>query len=386
MHVCFLCNEYPPGQHGGIGSFTQTLGRRLVREGCRVTVLGFYPVASVRQEDDQGVEVRRLAHTRLRGASFWIHGLRLRTELCRLAAAGPLEIVDGPENAFAAVPPAAPGCKIIRIHGGHYFFSTMLNRRPALWRGWLERRSFAHADHLAAVSHFAAETTRSLLRLGNVPIEILPNPVDTEHFRPMPQVPVTPGLIGFVGTLCEKKGIRQVVLAMPEIAAAVPQVCLMACGRDSVDPRTGKSFRQTLQAAIPSGASWDVTFTGHVENARLPVELAAAQVLVYPSHMEAQGIAWLEGMAMGKPVVASNAGPGPEIIQDGLSGLLCNPRDPHSIAAAVIGLFRDRSLAERLGAAARQRALQVFSVDQLVQKNQDFYDRCVSARLRACPA
>ena len=103
MHVCFLCNEYPPGQHGGIGSFTQTLGRRLAQRGCQVTVLGFYPVAALRQEEDQGVKIRRLAHTRLQGAPFWIHGLRLRRELRRLAAAGPLDIVDGPENAFAAL-------------------------------------------------------------------------------------------------------------------------------------------------------------------------------------------------------------------------------------------------------------------------------------------
>jgi glycosyltransferase involved in cell wall biosynthesis len=289
-----------------------------------------------------------------------------------------LDVVDGPENAFAAVPPTAPGCKIIRMNGGHHFFSTTLNRRPALWRGWLERRSFAHADHLAAVSRFVAETTRSLLHLGSVPIQILPNPVDTERFRPMPEAPVTPGLIGFVGTLCEKKGIRQLVQAMPELLAAVPQARLMVCGRDSVDPGTRKSFRQTLQAAIPSPACRRITFTGHIENARLPGELAAAQVLVYPSHMEALPVAWLEGMAMGKPVVAGNPGPGPEIIQDGVNGLLCNPHDPRSIAASVIRLLQDPLLAERLGAAARQCVLQDFSVDRLVQKNRDFYAKCLS--------
>ena len=378
MHVCFLCNEYPPAQHGGIGSFTRTLGRCLAQRGCQITVLGFYPVAALRQEEDEGVNIRRLPQARLPRASFWIHGLRLRRELRRLAAAGPLDILDGPENAFAALPPTAPGCKIIRMHGGHHFFSTTLNRRPALWRGWLERRSFAHADHLAAVSRFVAETTRSLLHLGSVPIEILHNPVDTERFRPMPQAPAAPGLIGFAGTLCEKKGIRQLVQAMPEIVAAVPQARLIVCGRDSVDPGTGRSFRQTIQAAITPQTAGRITFTGHVENARLPLELAAAQALVYPSHIEAMPVAWLEGMAMGKPVVAGNSGPGPELIQDGVNGLLCNPHDPRSIAASVIRLLQDPLLAERLGAAARQRVLQDFSADRLVQKNRDFYHRCLN--------
>jgi len=383
MHVCFLCNEYPPQQHGGIGSFTQTLGRRLAQAGCRVTVLGFYPLAASKQEDDQGVRVCRLAHTRLRGVSFWVHGLRLRRELRRLAAAGPLDIIDGPENAFAALPPSVPGLKLIRMNGGHHFFSTTLGRRPAAWRGWVERRSFAHADYLAAVSRFVAETTRGLLGLRGVPIELLPNPVDAERFQPMPEVAVTPGLIGFAGTLCEKKGIRELVQAMPEIVTALPQARLMVCGGDSVDPCTGRSFRQTLEATMGPGANGRVTFGGHIENARLPVALAAAQVLAYPSYMEAQGIAWVEGMAMGKPVVAGNAGPGPEVIQDGVSGLLCNPRDPHCIAAAIIRLLQDRPLAARLGAAARQRVLEHFSVERLVPKNQEFYQRCLKAGRRA---
>ena len=83
---------------------------------------------------------------------------------------------------------------------------------------------------------------------------------------------------------------------------------------------------------------------------------------------------------MGKPVVASRTGPGPEVIEDGASGLLCNPHDSHSIAHSVIRVLKDRELASRLGKAARQRAAAEFSVEKLVVKNEEFYHRCLEAR------
>ena len=83
---------------------------------------------------------------------------------------------------------------------------------------------------------------------------------------------------------------------------------------------------------------------------------------------------------MEKPIVASETGPGPEIIQHGVCGLLCNPHDPHAIATSVIRLLKDRELANRLGAAARKRAVSEFSVDKIVVRNEDFYLSCLEKR------
>lgn len=383
MRICFLCHEYPPGPHGGIGTFTQLLARALAQRGHAVVVAGVYPTRTLVREQDQGVVVIRIPHSRLRHLGFLHNALRLARQLRGLAAERPLDILEGQENAFALLRRTFPVCRVLRMHGGHHFFHAGLGARPRAARSWLERRSFAAADRFCAVSRHVADATRRLLDLGPVPIEILPNPVDTERFRPMPQVPVTPGLIAFVGTLCEKKGIRQLVQAMPEIRAAVPEACLVAFGRDTKDPASGSSYRKALEAALLPEVRGRVSFPDHMDNFQLPHELARAQVLVYPSHLEAHPVAWLEGLAMGKPVVASDTGPGPEVIEDGVSGLLCNPRDPHAIAESVIRVLRNGPLADRLGAAARQRALQEFSVDRLVGRNEDFYRRCVEAGRKA---
>jgi glycosyltransferase involved in cell wall biosynthesis len=124
-----------------------------------------------------------------------------------------------------------------------------------------------------------------------------------------------------------------------------------------------------------------VAFRGVVSQAELPDLLATASVCVYPSHMEAMPVAWLEGLAMGKAIVASQTGPGREAIEHGVSGWLCDPHDPGSIAEAVTLLLRDRSLRQRLGRAARIRALKHFSRHRILRQNEALYERCLSVGL-----
>jgi len=380
VHICFLCHEYPPGQHGGVGSFTQTLGRALAARGHKVTVVGPYRINEDIREDDQGVSVVRLATSKIPKTGFIMNGRRLRRELKSINRESPIDVIEGPEYSLAPLSSSLPAARVIRMNGGHHFFHVALNKSPRAWRSWIEKRSFACADHLCAVSKYVAETTRSLLKLGNRPIEILPNPIDVTRFRPMPEISEKRGLIVFVGTVCEKKGIRQLVLAMPQIVSAVPYAKLWVVGRDWHDPRTGQSFVDHLRGMIPSSLESHIHFKGTVEHSRLPEILALAEVPVYPSHMEAMPLAWLEGLAMGKAMVASESGPGPEVLEDGVSGLLCDPHDPASIAEKIIALLSNVDLRRRMGKQARSRAVELFSVGVLVARNEHFYKRCVVER------
>lgn len=379
MHVCFLCNEYPPGPHGGVGSFTQTLARALTRRGHQVTAIGFYPRERAGEENDEGVRVLRLPHAELPGTGIVVNRARLRSALQQLHQQSLIDLIEGPEISLAVIPKNFPAVKVIRMNGGHQFFAATLGAQPRRWRSWLERRSFAHADRLCAVSNYVAETTRQLLHLGNQPIEILPNPVDTGRFQPQSPELEEEGLILFVGTVCEKKGVRQLVQAMPQIVAAAPHARLWIAGRDWNDPQTGESFTEKLRSLIPAELTDKIVFKGRIEHAELPSVMAKASICVYPSHMEAMPLAWLEGLAMGNAIVASQTGPGPEAIEDGVSGLLCNPHEPASIAEKIILLLKDNELRRRLAQQARQRAVNLFSVETLTQRNEEFYSRCIGA-------
>lgn len=378
MHICFLCDEYPPGPHGGIGSLTQTMGRAMVARGHRVTVVGIYRVPHRKEDADQGVRVIRLPHSPLPWTGFIVNGARLRAALRRINDDTPIDMIEGPELGFAMLPRSFPSAKVIRLHGGHHFFAVTLGKKPRPWRSWLERRSFSRADHLCAVSHFVADVTRPLLHLGTTPIEVLPNPVDTSHFQPSPETPAD-GLIVFMGTLCEKKGVRQLVQALPAVLGTVPNARLMLLGRDSHDPVSGGSYAEMLRTLLPHEQTQRIEFAGHVGRGELPAVLARASVAVFPSHMESQGLVIVEAMASGKAVVTTGTGPGPEIVEDGVSGLLCDPHVPASIAQQIIAVLTNSDLRTRLGAAARIRAVNVFSEEALVARTEAFYARCVES-------
>lgn len=374
LHICILCHEYPPERHGGIGANAQALGRALVERGNAVTVIGVSRhTAGV--EDDRGVTVMRMPHTRFRGLGFVVNGHRVRRALAEVNRARPIDIVEAEEIGLAILPRRFPITTVLRMNGGHQFFAVTLGESPRPWRSWLERRSFARADHLCAVTRFAAETTRELLRLGDRPIALLPNGVDTDRFHPRGD-PEDPNHVVFVGTVCEKKGIRQLIEAMPTVLAEHPEAHLTVAGRDWVDV-DGTSFTAGLRTRMAPHLERDVEFLGPVDHDAIPDLLATAAVCVYPSHMEAQGIVLVEAMAAGRAVVASSTGPGPEVIEDGVSGLLCDPHDPASIAKAVSKLLGDTALRKRLGAEARRRAVEQFSVDSLAERNEAFYRACL---------
>ena len=304
--------------------------------------------------------------------------IRLQLTLRRLHRERRIDVLEGAERSFCLVSPRLPVPKLIRMHGGHVFFRVALGQAPNHQNRAEERRSFRVATHLCAVSRCVGETTRDYLKLGPRPIPVILNPVDLGVFSPRDPALEEDGLMVYVGTIVEKKGIRQLVEAMPLVLAQYPAARLVAYGNDTADPATGESFTEAIRRRIPPHAAGRIEFAGPVRHDLLPGLMAKASVCVYPSHMEAMPIAWVEGLAMGKAVVASETGPGPEVLEHGVSGLLCNPHDPAAIAASLLRVLPDRNLRARLGRAAHDRAERLFSLDRLVHENVALYRKCAA--------
>jgi glycosyltransferase involved in cell wall biosynthesis len=375
MHVVYLCSEYPPSQGGGIGAFTQSLARAVVRRGHRATAVGFSRgVERETVEEDHGVTVIRLATGSVRGVAALSEQRRLWSRLRQLVEGG-ATLVEGPELSFWATGPRFSVPRVIRMHGGHQFFAGPEGRTPLKSRSWMERRSFRHADHLVAVSHYVGDETTRLLGLDGRCVDVVPNAVDTELFRPLPTPSPEPGLLLFLGTVCEKKGIRQLVQALGSIADEVSTARLIVAGPDSIDRRDGQSFTAKVRALVRPDLIDRVEFVGTVDRAELGALLARAEVCVYPSHMEAMPVAWLEAMASGKALVGGDVGPAREVVVDGDSGLLCDPRDPQAIARAVLRVLGDDTLRATLEAGARRRTLEHFSLDRVTGENLALYER-----------
>ena len=376
MHICFACSEYPPAPHGGIGSFVQTLGRELVLRGHRVSAVGMYGYGPhlEGEEDDCGVRVIRVPSRGWPVLRILPNRLRQRRAFFELHRQTPIDIIEGSEAAFARTGGGLPGLKLLRMHGGPAFFGIRDIRQLHA-----ERWSFRIADEICAVSQCVADGTRRILGLGERYVEVIPNPVNVDEFAPPDDGSEEEGLLVFTGTVIERKGIRQLLQAMPAILAEVPSAHLEVYGGEAV-PEPAIPLAKVLNDSLPPQVATRVTWKGRVARADLPKALRRASVCIYPSHMEAMPIGWLEGLATGKAVVASKTGPGPEVIDDGVTGLLCDPADPSSIAEKVIRLLKDRDERRRLGEAARKLCVERYSLPALVQRNIDYYQRLLSKR------
>jgi glycosyltransferase involved in cell wall biosynthesis len=103
-------------------------------------------------------------------------------------------------------------------------------------------------------------------------------------------------------------------------------------------------------------------------------------VLVLASDAEGCGRVLFEAMAVGTPVVATNTGGTPEIVRDGLEGLLVPPRDPVALARAIGALARDAALRARLGTAGAARVAAKFTIERYVTEMLAVYDEVLAAR------
>jgi glycosyltransferase involved in cell wall biosynthesis len=381
MRICFLCNEYPPGPHGGIGTCTQTLGRALAAAGHAVRVIGAYPPdhPSVAYEIDHGVEVWRLRDGAHRPAKALVRR-RLFRMVARWARNGEIDLVEAPdwEGPIAAWP-ALPVPVVVRANGSMVYFAAELGERPQAVTALLERAAFRRADFWCAVSDYTARRTAELFRPRRGASAVLYNPVALPP--PSGASTRTPSVV-FAGTLTAKKGVVELLRAWPRVLIAFPQAELHLFGRDGLTG-DGASMRAFLAAHGGATASNRVHLHGHVPHAELHRALQAASVAVFPSFVEAFALAPMEAMACGCATIYSRRTSGTELIRHEETGLLIEPNDPTAIADAIVRVLGDAVLAERLGAAGRRHVEARFAIGVLRNANEAFYGDCVARFARA---
>lgn len=378
MNICFVCNEYPPGKHGGLGTFTRVLGRALVRAGHGVRVTGYYPAAygGKAHECDEGVEVWR--HIEPEGRLGWIAARHaVYRQVAGWARAGEVDLVEvadwfGP----AAGWPRLPVPVVARLNGSATFFADQLNHRVGRMAFALERASLRRVDAWSSASAFTAERTRALFKLQKLPATVLYNPVEPPD-APVDAVARSATRVVFTGTLTEKKGVVSLIRAWPAVLAAVPTAELHLYGKDATADGGG-SMRAHLTGLLASGGAGGVTFHGHVPRDAIFSALQQARAAVFPSYAEAFGIAPFEAMVRGCPTIYTAREPGPELVRDGIDGLLVDPDDPGAIAGALVRLLRDDALAADLGVQGRRRVLERYSSSVLLPQNEAFFARAVA--------
>jgi glycosyltransferase involved in cell wall biosynthesis len=206
-------------------------------------------------------------------------------------------------------------------------------------------RLVLRAAHAVTVnSEAVAERLREARTVEGDRIVLIPNGVDTRRFHPAPRLAV-PGaaVVGALGVLRPEKGMEDFVTAAALVRERCPRARFVIHGDGPC--------RALLEARIAAlGLGRAVTLAG--ATAAPDTALRTLDVFALPSLSEASSNALLEAMATALPVVATRVGGSTLAIDDGVTGLLVPPRDPASLAKALVTLIEDRRLAARLGAAA----------------------------------
>jgi glycosyltransferase involved in cell wall biosynthesis len=377
MHIGLICHEYPPAPHGGIGSYSEDLAQGLCEAGHPVTVAGFYSVHDIQAAPPPAhprLKIIRLPKSPARldyrlGAILdrW----RLRRRLEREHARIPFDLIEVPDYAgWGALGGPKKVPMICRLHGSNLYYDRALNRKGDGFEHHLELRTLRRAGVCVGVSRYALDRTLSISGVSPKRTAVIYNAVDAEMFSPGAQPGAEPGLIVFVNTLNAKKGVEQLIDAAHLVFESRPGARLALIGQARPD------FQRQLENRIKPEFRPRIVFAGQVPRREIPAWLRRASVCCYPSHMETFGLAPVEAMAAGRPVIYSQTGPGPEIIEDEKSGLLCDPSDPADIARKIQRLLNNPEWAEQLGRQARQRVLAMFNKPDWIQRNIDFFESC----------
>jgi phosphatidylinositol alpha-1,6-mannosyltransferase len=241
----------------------------------------------------------------------------------------------------------------------------------ALRENWDKpQRSLRSADRVVANSRFTADLVQEV---GVSPerIEIVHPGCDVDLFRPLElERGVRERTLGIghhgpvvltVGGLVARKGHDMVIRALPRLIETIPDVTYLIVG-------DGPHRDTLISLAESTGVRDRVVFLGHVTEDALPEIYALSDVFVMPSreHLERSdvegfGLVFLEANACGKPVVGGRSGGIPDAVEEGVTGLLVDPRDPEEIASALARLLANRDLAIQMGRQGQSRVLRDFT-------------------------
>lgn len=380
MRICLISREFAPFFGAGIGTYASSWARALASAGHDVHVVsrahpgllergpGLLPGVTfhaVRPSDGPP----RLDHN----YPYARHSLAVLATVRRLHERHGFDAIEYPEywaeghaisQAARTLREFAPAVTVCRLHMSSALCRELDGDRTyphyAAYLDIMEHESVAHADLVLSPSEGLLASTRARLgaegwgeiRRGTV----LRYPFDVGALGELGERRAAGDgrTVLCVGRLERRKGQDVLVEAVRVLAQRGRDVRLVLTGADTGSGPFGRSMRRSLEQRL-GGLAGRVEFTGPLPRSALGGLIGSASVCVFPARWDNFPNALLEAMACGAAVVSSDAGGPGEIIEDGVSGLLCPAEDAASLADAIDRALGDAGLRERLGAGARER-------------------------------
>ena len=228
-------------------------------------------------------------------------------------------------------------------------------------RGWVrgllaiqarwERLNARRADLVIAPSRYSADVARREYGVVAGKIAVVPEPIDLEQwmslFAAATPRPRNGPTILCVARMYPRKRVRDLIMAAALLRPRIPGARVRIVGK-------GPGWEGAVRAHAALGLGDRVALLGDVSRDRLAEEYVSADIFCLPSVQESFGLVFLEAMAAGLPIVACRAAAIPEVVEDGVTGLLVPPRDPAGLARALEALAANPERARAMGEAGRR--------------------------------
>ncbi len=355
---------------GGSGVVATELGMELARRGCEVHFIAHRLPFRLRSFESN------VFFHEVMPADYPVFdqsptNLALTTKICEVAEHYSLDLI----HVHYAMPFAASAYLarqlllprqlgvVTTLHGTDI---TLVGVQPAYFR--ITQFSIQNSDRVTAVSRFLKERAEETFGITR-PIEVVYNFVDSEVFAPRRRsglrlAPPDSRVLMHASNFRPVKNIPQVLHIFAEVRRRVPSKLVM------VGDGPEKAGAENLAREL--GVERDVLFLGNQDC--MEELLPLADVFLLPSSSESFGLVALEAMSAEVPVVASNAGGLPEVVDHGVTGFLHDPGHTNGFVASVLKLLAQEPLRRRMGRAGRKVARKRFSADEMVARYLKIYE------------
>jgi len=354
--VALFSSEYPPHVYGGLGTH---VGEITAAMSGRAEFDLFVPAKGDYANDSAAIRLREVPVAPApNNVELWLN-------YCDAA----LELAEHNPPAVDLIHchdwmTVLAGIKLRSVLRKPLVYNVHLPQAFDAYQG-LEKLGLVSAD-LVLVNSAAVEKE---IRAHDLPIrrvDVVPNGVDLEAFRPADDWPNDGGYILFVGRLVPQKGVTFLLQALSVVLQRCPDTRLIVAGDGELD-----LFLKRIARHL--GIPHRVTFVDWKTGPDLVELYQQAKLVVVPSCYEPFGIVALEAMACGRPVIASRTGGLVEIVDDGVNGFLVEVGNYLQLAQRMAMLIQDDERRRTMGEAARRRAAE-FSWRKAGERTLELYD------------
>lgn len=378
MYLAFLTPEYPHpkvSHSAGIGTSIKNLATELVKQGHKVIVF-VYSQDSNELLIENGIQIHKIAYKKYPVFSWYLYRKYIQNYINKIIIKEKIELIEAPDWTGITAFMKFKCPLVLRLHGTDAYFCELEGRKQKPKNYFFEKKALKSANHIVSVSKFTSNKTKQLFNLSKE-IKVIHNGIDIEKFTISNSKLVIPNTLLYFGTVIRKKGVLELAAIFSKVVEKNPKARLTLLGKDVIDIFENKSTLELFRNKLSTKAKKNTIHVSHVPYNQVKEHISKAAVIVLPSFAEAFPMTWLEAMAMGKALMTSNIGWATELMVDGNTGFIENPKNHELFAEKIRQLLENKELNSSCGKNARKCIETNFSQEIIGNQNIEFFKNIV---------